>query len=614
MRYASGVVQVYADGTPAASPSPARLPPGREAVDLFVRSYQTLLRSTGEVRVAGLLEPYLAMAPSLHVRVSDALPDAAAITYAGLRLPPCMPSVRLVLLGASLDNMASRGVANIASWVPQSSTARRRRQFFDGHDRLAVLVSSPSDLDDIIPALVAYELEWNKLHVLLNRDHTLRRLVESAARQGPQPGDPQKLAETLGLSAAEVDRLAIVWQGRIWELLASVADHRKRLAVRMLGGSWSDYERAVERWYEYVADNVPPDLSRRPIYFVSSNMHSLLNLLSGSALARQDEIIDYVQRSDSDLLRAEYEGITSDRVRSSLENFLYYAAKKYLTDPANTQAALAFAAEEHAAGMTTLHVPLGPDVDAQVIELNKLRPERLDRRLADLPALDRLARSDAVIVNIDYPLGQAGYFLQRALARNVGALLGLYVMGKGATLTGRVGDILLCNIVADERTSTTYLLHNCFNAEDVERYLVYGTALDNQRAASARGTFLQNWGYLDSLHRAGNNLVEMEAGPYLEAFTELMLPERAPHGEMVNLVGAAVDLGFVHYASDTPYSKGQTLGERNLSYFGMDSTYAAALAVARRILNCEVARLSSVEPDATSGQTSHAAQPVALSR
>jgi hypothetical protein len=382
----------------------------------------------------------------------------------------------------------------------------------------------------------------------------------------------------------------------------------------MFGGSWNDYERAVERWYEYVARNVPPDLSQRPIYFVSSNMHSLVNLLSGSAMVRQGEIIDYVQRSDSELLRAEYDAITSDRVRSSMENFLYYAAKKYLTDPQSGDAAAAFAAEEQAAGMTTLHVPLGPDVDAQVIELNKLRPDRLDRRLADLPALDRLARSDALILNVDYPLGQTGYFLQRALARNVGALLGLYVMGKGATLTGRVGDILLCNIVADERTATTYLLHNCFNAEDVERYLVYGTALDNQRAASARGTFLQNWGYLDSLHRAGNNLLEMEAGPYLEAFTELMLPERAPHGEMVNLVGAPVDLGFVHYASDTPYSKGQTLGERNLSYFGMDSTYAAALAVARRILNCEVARLSSIESAATSDRTTHAAQPVAVAR
>jgi hypothetical protein len=75
-----------------------------------------------------------------------------------------------------------------------------------------------------------------------------------------------------------------------------------------------------------------------------------------------------------------------------------------------------------------------------------------------------------------------------------------------------------------------------------------------------------------------------------------------------------VDLGFVHYASDTPYTKGQTLGERNLSYFGMDSTYAAALAIARRILNMEVARLSSRESAASSDRTSHATQPVAVSR
>ncbi|MBV9596132.1 MAG: hypothetical protein JOZ87_04670 [Chloroflexi bacterium] len=586
-------------------------PVGREAVDLFVRSYQTLLRSTGEVRVAGLVEPYLAMAPSLHSRAPKHAPDAAAITYLGLRLPPCMPSVRLVLLGASLDGMAVRGVSDVSNWVPQMAAARRRRHFFDGHDRLAVLVSSPSDLDDIIPALVAYELEWNKLHELLGRDPALHRLIQHAAQHGPQPGDVAKLGEALDLSESEMERLAIVWDGQTWPLLASVADQRKKLAVRMLGGSWNDYERAVERWLEFVADNVPPDLTRRPIYFVSSNMHSLPNLLSGSAMARQAEIIDYIRDSDSELLRAEYDGIASDRVRSSLENFLYYAAKKYLADHRNSAAAAVFGAEEKAAGITTLHVPFGPDVDAQVIELSKLRPERIDRRLADLPALERLGASDAVIVNIDYPIGQTGYFLERALARKVGELLGLYVMGKGATLTGRVGDVLLCNIVADERTATTYLLHNCFNAEDVERYLVYGTALDNQRAASVRGTFLQNWGYLDSLHRAGNNLVEMEAGPYLEAFTELMLPQRAPHGEMVNLVGAPVDLGFVHYASDTPYTKGQTLGERNLSYFGMDSTYAAALAIARRILNAEVARLSG---RISSDRTTHAAQPVSVSR
>ena len=47
----------------------------------FIRSYQTLLRSTGEVRVAGLVEPYMAMAPSLHVKARDQLPDAAALVH-----------------------------------------------------------------------------------------------------------------------------------------------------------------------------------------------------------------------------------------------------------------------------------------------------------------------------------------------------------------------------------------------------------------------------------------------------------------------------------------------------------------------------------------------------
>jgi hypothetical protein len=43
----------------------------------------------------------------------------------------------------------------------------------------------------------------------------------------------------------------------------------------------------------------------------------------------------------------------------------------------------------------------------------------------------------------------------------------------------------------------------------------------------------------------------------------------------------------------------------------MDSTNAAALAIARRILNAEVARLSG---PSTSDTTTHATQPVTVSR
>jgi len=45
-----------------------------------------------------------------------------------------------------------------------------------------------------------------------------------------------------------------------------------------------------------------------------------------------------------------------------------------------------------------------------------------------------------------------------------------------------------------------------------------------------------------------------------------------------------LDFGIIHYASDTPFTQARTLGARGSSYFGMDSTYAASVAIPRRIL------------------------------
>ena len=66
----------------------------------------------------------------------------------------------------------------------------------------------------------------------------------------------------------------------------------------------------------------------------------------------------------------------------------------------------------------------------------------------------------------------------------------------------------------------------------------------------------------------------MEAGPYLNAIYEDVFLERHPTGEAINLrraLGHDIDLGIIHYASDTPYTRAQTLGARGMSYYGMDS-------------------------------------------
>src|SRR4030042_1195358 len=47
--------------------------------------------------------------------------------------------------------------------------ARRRRCFFNGRETLACFIASRSDIDDVIPMLTAYQIEWNKMHALLRR-------------------------------------------------------------------------------------------------------------------------------------------------------------------------------------------------------------------------------------------------------------------------------------------------------------------------------------------------------------------------------------------------------------------------------------------------------------
>jgi hypothetical protein len=138
----------------------------------------------------------------------------------------------------------------------------------------------------------------------------------------------------------------------------------------------------------------------------------------------------------------------------------------------------------------------------------------------------------------------------------------------------------------------TYWLDNCFDAADVQPHLVYGSAIDNQRAVTVRGTFLQNREYLEFYYQGRYTIVEMEAGPFLDAAFEIREAGRHPMNENVSMTRLGFDLGIVHYASDTPYTQARTLGARGLSYRGMDSTYASAVAVARRILSQEGALLT----------------------
>ena len=160
--------------------------------------------------------------------------------------------------------------------------------------------------------------------------------------------------------------------------------------------------------------------------------------------------------------------------------------------------------------------------------------KKLDPRVR-IPGIDRLISSRAVIVNIDYPLGMAAYHHLAAIAVGIDELRGIYIMGKAATLNGRVGDVMISKVIHDEHSANTYMFRNALTAADVQPFMKYGTVLDNQKALTVRSAFLQNRRYMDVFYREGYTVMEMEAGPYLAAVYESVAPQRHPMDEIVNL-------------------------------------------------------------------------------
>ena len=559
-----------------------------EEVELYLRTYYSLLRTSDAVQIRTLEEVHSGMNSLLHQHARNRAPDMTAFIYALLRLPDCVRETKEIVLGQSGTIFREAGMGDVWSWEQVSGKARRRRCFFNSEKQtLACIVASRSDIDDVIPLLTAYQIEWNKLHRLLQ--HLPDDIELSEAHK--QSDTWYKLAENLMMSVSDLSRWRAICGIDFVNRVQEIKSCERYFQVQLLNGSLIEYNRATNSWWSVIAERVP-DLLTQPIYFISSNTHSFVNLLSGFALKNEKEINQYLIDTDQQELLDEWRQIQTHDVPSSRENFWYYALKKYLQQPNSGKIFDRRNDHEADCGIQRINSEHSFDVDAQVIRISELKPEWMDERVkSDLGDLGFLKNSNALILNIDYPLGLAAYNILMEVAENAGKVLGVYSLGKAATLNGVVGDVMIPYVVHDEHSRNTYLCPRAFEARDVRPYLVYGTVLDNQKAVTVRGTFLQNRSYMDVFYREGYTGIEMEAGPYLSAVYEMFRPTRHPIDEIVNLDRAPFDLGILHYASDRPLSKGKNLGAGTLSYYGMDPTYACSVAIIRRIIKLEKNRL-----------------------
>jgi len=550
-----------------------------DSIDLHVRSYRSALKSTHELTVNSLSNSHLRLEPILHPLANNPFQlDVAAFVYALLRLPTQIDQTQKIIIGQTPDVFTQAGYKQVENWAKVESPARRRTTFFHSQKHLlASFAASISDIDDLTNLLIAYQTEWNKFHTLLKTQYKSYFKFKSDLKI-------DKLTQTLNISPQDWKSLTTALGSKWPSRLQSIYQSPQNLRIQLLAGSWIDYTKTTQKWWKNVAKTVSPNLhiSRQNIYFVSSNTHSLLNIFTGFVLKKQDFIISQIKQDRPQLYQV-WQEIQSKQLFLHQNDFLYFAAKYYLDSPKIKKEFL-----QYQKNLGIIYVPNSHYLDSNVQIFpvkNLVKSKHLDPRLK-ITHPKKLSQSDALIFNIDYPLGFAAYHILTETLENVARVKGVYITGKAAVLNSEIGDIQIPRLVFDEHTQNTYMFNNCFN-----NFFPYtnnqGSILTNQKAVSVLGTYLENEALLQKYSENNLTIIEMESGPYLGAVAEATYDQPTPRNTIIDLNPAPMDIGIINYTSDTPYSKAKNLGTQHLTLDGVEPVYLASLAILQRIINLE---------------------------
>lgn len=533
-------------------------------IDTYVRKIHTMLQGGGTVRISSFVDEHLAAQPLLHPLAANKQIDINVLCYTIPRLAPEALKSDEIIYGLSDAIFAAHGYK---TWTPAwkdsiPTEARHRKRRYNAKDRrLAVYIGSLTDIEDSITMLTALYIEGKKLQALCNaKKCSLEKLVSA--------GDYRKLQKTLG------DRLP-----NFEKFIAEPIDFE----ITLLAGTYLEFSKAVQNWWIDIAaaaKAIGEQLTNRPIYFVSSNAHSLINLLSGFPLKNSQKL----RKKYAAFLKDNREALKRDGVTQESISF-YLNRKLEEDDAAYFKQKLAL---EKRSGLYRLKPRRTLQVDAQVFSLAKaITNPHIDKRLGLSAAEKRaLKNSRALILSISYPLGLCAYGILREISENASNLRGVYIMGKSASLNASVGDIVLPSFVQDLHTGNETYFYNVLKPNAIEGFLPKRSILTDQKAVTVRGTFLQNERQLKASMAKGYSVVEMELGPYMSRLYEMMNPSRYPTDETF-VIHPPFRLGVGYYISDTPHKKGLTLGAKNLGLESLDATYALSLGILKDIVRTE---------------------------
>jgi hypothetical protein len=289
-------------------------------------------------------------------------------------------------------------------------------------------------------------------------------------------------------------------------------------------------------------------LENRPLHIISSNLHSVLNILYGYAAVGTG--------MDKTITQDLYAFVQELRNRSN-------EVKDY--------------AKHH--GFHEVADKTGAHIDCQIIDTTMVNFDGLH---PDLRINAQVVKDERpVILVMDYAFGTQAFELIDSLLqpmmiegeeKNLN-LCSMSVMGKAGTLRGKKGDIMIATAHVLEGSAHNYILDNDLKEEDFEGYkdVYVGPVI------TVLGTSLQNRDVLETFKTTSWKAVglEMEGGHYHRAINAAMIREH---------IAKDVKVRYAYYASDNPLQSGQTLASGSLGVKGIRSTYLITKGILEKIL------------------------------
>ena len=311
---------------------------------------------------------------------------------------------------------------------------------------------------------------------------------------------------------------------------------RERLGHHVYGEIWaSNIKKHLQK----------QGLLQRPIHIISSNMHSVLNVLFAQKALKTD-------KEDMAL----YKELSQDQHQNMRDKVTKLAEKN---------------------GMVYLKDRSGANIDVQIFDTAKFRN-------ADLPVgfYQQDDTKKPVLIVMDYAFGEQAFEVMDELLKpfeengekehlNVQSIS---IMGKAGILVGAKGDIMIPKVHMFEGTADNYPIENELSIKDfeTENVKVYeGTMV------TVLGTSLQNKDILSFFKNSTWKAIglEMEGAHYQKAIQSA--------AKIRGNIDAGVKVRYAYYASDNPLETGSTLASGPLGVKGVEPTYIITKKILQQV-------------------------------